>query len=190
MMRTDCGRLHRRALLRVLAAIGVAGFAEGAQAEGLASLAHALVELAPPQTPPALSFTTGEGARQTLANYHGKAIVLNLWATWCAPCVAEMSALNGLAAAVANSAIVVLPVSLDVQGVSVVKPFYVSHHLTDLPVLLDPESDIAQALNVQGIPTTFIMDREHRIVGRVQGGVAWDRPAAIARIRKLAGPEA
>lgn len=176
--------------MRGLAALVAAGLPHGARAGALAPLSHGLVEFAQPQGLPALSFTTADGAKQTLADYRGKGVVLNLWATWCAPCVAEMSALDGLAAAVANFAIAVLPISLDMQGLSVVKPFYAQHHLAHLPILLDPESDVTQALKVGGIPTTFIIDRQHRIVGRVQGGVAWDRPAAIAEIRSLVGPEA
>jgi peroxiredoxin len=162
--------------------------ARPALAETLAPLNRVLLEVTPPLVPPPFSMSLPNGTKRTLADYRGEGIVLNLWATWCAPCIAEMPALDELAASARKFAIAVLPVSIDARGLSVVKPFYAAHNLGHLPILLDPESDAARAFKVHGIPATFIIDRQGRVVGRTEGPVQWDTQAAIDTIRRLVGP--
>jgi peroxiredoxin len=184
-------RLGRRSLLTTLGALAasmsIMAPARPARAQTLAPLNRALLEVTPPLVPPRFSMSLADGTRRTLADYRGQGIVLNLWATWCVPCVAEMPALDGLAARATKFAIAVLPVSIDARGLSVVKPFYTAHHLEHLPILLDPESDVARAFKVHGIPATFIIDRQGRIVGRTEGPVEWDTQAAIDALRHLVG---
>lgn len=154
--------------------------------------ADALVPTHPPQALPPLSFTGADGTKHTLADWKGQGVVLNLWATWCMPCVAEMPALAGLAAKlVASKAdIAVLPVSSDHGGAATVRAFFNSHHITDLPVLVDPDSALPHALHVNGIPTTFIIGRDGREHARAQGPVDWTAEAVINRIQALVGPVA
>lgn len=154
---------------------------------GLFSLADVLIQVRPPAAAPKLAFTTADGKPRTLADYVGQGVVLNLWATWCAPCVAEMPALNTLAGKLAADHIVVLPVSIDRTGAKAVEPFYKAHDITALPVLLDPAGDAPKAVGVTGIPTTLIIDRKGLVAGKLQGPVDWAAPAAAATIRKLVG---
>jgi len=173
----------RRGVL--LGGLGALALARGARADALDSLSDGLVEVSPPSVPPEFSFQTAAGARQTLADYRGKGLVLNIWATWCGPCVAEMPALDHLAASVAPFGILVLPISVDAQGLPAVKQFYETHGITHLPMLVDPDNDVARAFKVEGIPTSFLIDRGGRIAGHVEGAVQWDSADAIATIRGL-----
>jgi thiol-disulfide isomerase/thioredoxin len=146
-----------------------------------------VLEARPPASVPGLRFTTADGTARSLADYAGKGVVLNFWATWCVPCVSEMPALDSLARAVAQEGIVVLPVSLDRTGAAAVGPFYAAHGIRDLPVLLDPHSDTMTALKLDGIPTTLVIDRHGREVSRVQGPVQWDSDRAAAVLGGLVG---
>lgn len=158
----------------------------GATGVHLRSLAD-LMPARPPAPPPAARFTDAAGKVHTLAEFAGKGLVVNLWATWCAPCVAEMPALNGLAKAVAGDGILVLPLSSDIGGAEAVRKFYASHDITALKIWLDPKGATMQAWGARGLPTTLIIDRKGREQGRIEGAVAWTDPATLAGIRKLVG---
>jgi thiol-disulfide isomerase/thioredoxin len=154
----------------------------------LAAAAAALPDLKrtnPPVTPPALSFNDAEGGSHTLKEYLGSGVVLNLWATWCSPCVAELPSLAMLAGKLTAERVVVLPLSSDRGGASAVQQFYQAHGIKGLPILLDPQGNAMHALGVSGIPTTFIIDRKGFEVASAAGGEDWDSDASIARIRQL-----
>ena len=141
-----------------------------------------------PTEPPAallpLRFQTVEGETRGLADYAGRGILLNLWATWCPPCVAEMPALDQAAALLAPE-IAVLPVSADRGGAATVRTFYARHGIRNLPILLDPGSETLQALGLTGLPTTLLIDRLGRERARLQGSAQWAAPQAIETIRRL-----
>jgi peroxiredoxin len=182
----------RRSLTLALGTLALGGLdllALTRRALALDPFSGALVEVSPPAAPPAFSFTTQAGARRTLADYRGKGVVLNIWATWCPPCVAEMPALDALAPRAAALGIVVLPVSVDAQGLPAVRQFYRRHDIRSLPVLLSPDGDIARAFNVVGIPASFIIDRAGRIAAHLEGPAQWDTRAALATIEHLVGPD-
>jgi thiol-disulfide isomerase/thioredoxin len=147
------------------------------------------METMPPgATLPAFQFFTPDDQARTLADYRGRGVVLNLWATWCGPCVAELPTLDALAAAVAADDIVVLPLSSDAGGAASVRAFYDGHDIEHLPVLLDPGGAITQAWQVPGIPVTVIFDRSGHPRARLVGGADWSTPEAVARVRALCGP--
>jgi len=158
-----------------------------AQADPLPLLSRRLVRLRPPVAAPALHFIGAKGRKFTLADERGKGVVLNVWATWCVPCRAEMPALDRLAPLVATDGIIVLPVSIDMGGQDQVRKFYSAHRITHLPIVLDPSGDIDSALKIAGVPTTLLVDPEGRMVGRVEGPVQWDAPASVAALRRLIG---
>ncbi len=145
--------------------------------------------LPPGATLPEIRFFTPDNKARTIADYRGRGVVLNLWATWCGPCVAEMPTLNALATAVAPSDIVVLPVSSDAGGAATVRAFYDSHGIEHLPVLLDPGGAITQAWQVPGIPVTVVFDRSGQPRARLVGGADWSTPDAISRVKALCGPD-
>ncbi len=146
----------------------------------------------PAETPgtvlPAFRFTTADGAARTLADYAGQGVVLNLWATWCEPCVKEMPALDQLARLVAEDRIAVLPLSSDHAGAPAVVRFYRDQGIKTLPVLLDPEGEATRALGARGLPTTLVVDRAGRERGRVEGAQPWSNAEVVAAIRRAVEP--
>jgi len=135
---------------------------------------------------PALSFTDADGAPKTLADYAGKAIVLNLWATWCVPCVAEMPDLDKLSGLL-GADFAVLPLSSDRAGAPVVEAFYKAHGIGALPVLLDHQGAMMHLLGARGIPTTLLIDRQGQERTRIEGAVAWTDAANLAALHDVLG---
>ncbi len=154
-------------------------------ADDLQDLAQALVLAKPPVPAPNIDFTAADGSPHRLSEFRGHGMVINLWATWCAPCVAEMPALAALSKALAPDDIAVLPLSSDYGGARVVESFYQQHDITGLPVLLDPRSAAAHAFNVRGVPTSIVIDQQGRERARLEGSADWSTPNAIATVRKL-----
>ena len=141
---------------------------------------------------PDLTFTDAAGKAHTVADFAGRGLVINLWATWCPPCVAEMPALDRLAATLAPEGIAVLPLSSDRGGAPVVQAFYERTQVRSLGVWLDPRGAAARALGARGLPTTVIVDRGGQERARLEGDAAWDAPEFMAAIRRLtarAAPE-
>jgi thiol-disulfide isomerase/thioredoxin len=156
-----------------------------AAAPGLKPLA-APAEAVP--TPPAhATFLDGEGETKSLADFKGQGVVVNLWATWCVPCVAEMPALQAMAKAVAKDRIAVLPLSSDRGGAPVVRRFYAQHDIQGLGVWLDPKGEAARAWGARGLPTTLIIDREGREVARLEGAIDWASDESVATLKRLVG---
>ena len=151
----------------------------------MAPLSEGLEKVSPPQNPPDAVFVTQDGTSHHLADFKGRGMVVNMWATWCAPCVAEMPSLEALSKALAPHDIAVLPLSSDRGGADAVRAWYQAHGITALPVLLDPNGALARAFNARGIPTTVIIDKAGQIVARVEGAADWSAPDAQALIRKL-----
>ncbi|CAP56911.1 TlpA family protein disulfide reductase [Gluconacetobacter diazotrophicus] len=141
----------------------------------------------PPRALPDLAFTDEGGATHRPADWRGRIVVLNVWATWCQPCVAEMPALSVLARQVAPAGdIAVLPVSVDHGGAATVRRFYHAHGIAGLPVLCDPDMRVPTALHEDGVPVSLVIDRGGREILRISGPVLWDAPDLPARLRHLA----
>ncbi len=148
-----------------------------------------LVLADPPRPLPELAFQDEHGASRTLTDARGKGLVLNLWATWCAPCVAELPELDRLAAALHEAGIAVWAASSDQGEAGRVRQFYQTHDIRDLPVLLDPEGRGGQTLGIGGIPTTILIEATGRERARLEGAAAWGSEAALRRVRKLLGQQ-
>jgi|GEM_PF-671274 len=155
-------------------------------AETLHSI-RSYILLAPPVPAPPLMMQAADGSRHGLVQFAGRGVVLNLWATWCAPCVAEMPALDELAAKLAGSNIAVVPLSLDRGGKDAVAAFYKRLSLQHLPIWLDPDGQALSVLKPRGIPTTLIIDPKGEIRARYEGAVDWAAPEAVDTLRQLAG---
>lgn len=147
-----------------------------------------LTVLPAPEAAPALSFTGDQGNSLSLADYQGRVLLVNLWATWCAPCVKEMPALDRLAQAFAGQDFALLPISLDVGGPDVVKAFYEKTGIASLPVLIDETGRAPNMLGALGLPMTVLIDREGRIAARHPGDAEWDSPAAQKIIAAMLQP--
>jgi thiol-disulfide isomerase/thioredoxin len=155
-------------------------------AEELPPLSKGLTPVSPPAEAPDGIFVTADGAKHHLAEFKGRGMVVNLWATWCAPCVAEMPSLEALSKALAPRDIAVLPLSSDRGGADAVQAWFSQHGITNLPVLLDPKGALARAFNARGIPTTVVINTSGRVVARLEGAADWSSPAAQALVQALA----
>jgi thiol-disulfide isomerase/thioredoxin len=147
-------------------------------ADGFASVA--------PVAAPALKFTDASGRPLTLANYKGHVLVVNLWATWCGPCVDELPTLAALAGEVETFGGLVLPISIDTNGAKAVEPFFGLHGITNLPVLLDPSGNNLDVLGTQGVPVTLVINSQGQLAARVDGAVNWDTPRVLTFLKTLA----
>jgi thiol-disulfide isomerase/thioredoxin len=141
--------------------------------------------IANPAPPPPGRFFDAAGQAHTLDEFRGKGVLVNLWATWCSPCVAEMPALAALARRVANQGIVVLPISSDHGGAETVQHYYASHAITGLGVWLDPKGLLGEAWGVNGLPTTLILDRAGRERLRLEGAYDWTADGPLATLERL-----
>lgn len=143
-----------------------------------------------PRPVPAFGFTDAGGQRLSLDAFKGRTVLLNLWATWCAPCRKEMPSLDRLQAKMGGPEFQVVALSIDRGGLAPVRAFFGELGLEHLAIYLDPPNASTQALNVVGIPTTLLIDGEGREVGRATGPAEWDSPEMKALIRQGMGRSA
>ncbi len=178
-------RASRRGL--VLAAAGTLA----APVLGRKARAAAVRPLEPsgPKPLPDFTFTDAGGKPHGVADFAGQGLLINLWATWCPPCVAEMPALDRAQAALAEQDILVLALSSDRGGKAQVEAFYQARDIRRLGLWLDPRGAASRALGARGLPTSVIVDRQGREMARLEGDAAWDAPAMLADIRRLVGPK-
>ncbi len=131
---------------------------------------------------PALVLSDPSGAELDLASLKGTPVLLNLWATWCAPCVVEMPMLDNLAGQM-DGELRVLTVSQDLSGASVVEPFFAEREFARLEPWLDQENAVMFSFSNSGmLPLTVLFDAEGRELLRVAGGYHWDSEEALALI--------
>lgn len=115
------------------------------------------------------------GKVSRLADFGGRLVLVNFWATWCLPCVREMPSLLRLHKARGGAEFTVLAVSQDLKGWPAITPFLARLGLDALPVLHDPKGALARGFGIQGLPTTILLGRDGREVGRLTGIAEWDR---------------
>ena len=138
-----------------------------------------------PKPVPELSFLDSEGNEVTLADFAGDVVVLNLWATWCAPCRREMPSLDRLQGELEEEGLTVVALSLDRGDVARVREFFEELEIANLAIYRDPEARAGRALGAPGLPTTIVIDRAGQEVGRVLGPAEWDSDEAIALLRPI-----
>jgi len=136
----------------------------------------------PPRPAPEIAFADGAGKSLSLADFRGRLVLVNLWATWCEPCIREMPSLDRLRAALPDRDLAIVLVSQDRGGDKVVAPFFAKLGLK-LDTYLDPKSAVGHAFEVRGLPTTILIDREGRELGRIEGALDWDGGPAQALLR-------
>ena len=179
--------LHRRGFL----AAAPAFFAVPALADVGPSLltgAMAKFKLAAARKPlPDFAFLDAKDEERKLADWRGKTVLVNFWATWCAPCVKEMPSLDKLQAEMGKASFVVLPLSLDGPTRSKVAPFYENAKLGNLGIWFDKGRKVQQALDVSLLPTSILIDGQGREIGRLEGEADWDTPEAIALMKAAGG---
>jgi thiol-disulfide isomerase/thioredoxin len=142
------------------------------------------IALQTPRPVAPLSFTNGDDTPLTLADFHGRMVLLNLWATWCVPCRKEMPALDRLQAKLGGPGFTVVPLSIDHRGRDVVARFYRELGLKSLGIYVDKSADVTYAVNAVGMPTTLLIDAQGRELGRVIGPAEWDGDAMLSRLAR------
>lgn len=141
--------------------------------------------LGEPKPLPEVIFQNAEGEEVALADFRGQVVVLNLWATWCAPCRHEMPSLDRLQAEHgAGDDLEVIALSLDRGNSEKITLFYEEVGVTHLDIYRDPTAQASRALLAPGLPTTLVIDREGREIGRVLGPAEWDDEDTLAKLRE------
>jgi thiol-disulfide isomerase/thioredoxin len=136
-----------------------------------------------PTALPPFTFTDAEGNDRTLDDWRGKVVLLNLWATWCAPCIREMPHLDRLKASLGSNKFDVLAISVDRGGPAKPRAFRDKAKIKHLKFYQDPTAKLGFALKVIGMPVTLLLDTQGREIGRLVGPAEWDSAAAIRLIK-------
>lgn len=137
-----------------------------------------------------VKFEDGTGAPKTLADFRGKVVLLNLWATWCAPCREEMPSLDHLQAELGSDKFEVVALAVDRTGLASVKKFLNEINVKSLALYIDTTTRSGSALRAVGMPTTILIDAEGREIGRLPGPAAWDSEPAKRLIKETLGSTA
>jgi thiol-disulfide isomerase/thioredoxin len=137
------------------------------------------------QKAPTANFADADGQDVTLADFEGKPLLLNIWATWCAPCKAEMPTLDALAK-LEKDRMAVIAVSQDLEGREPVLAFFKETKVNNLEPYTDADNAILAAFNnAIALPTTILYDSAGKEVWRIAGGVEWD-DAKMAKLLRAA----
>jgi thiol-disulfide isomerase/thioredoxin len=138
-----------------------------------------------PKPLPAIRFEDGEGHAQALGDFRNKLVLLNIWATWCVPCRREMVTLDRLQGDLGGADFQVIALSIDRGGAVAVRKFFSEIGVQRLTVHLDVAGEAFQALGVVGLPTTVLIDRQGREIGRLIGPSDWDAPEMVAFLKSV-----
>ena len=136
---------------------------------------------------PEVVLLDAQDGEHSLSDYKGKWVVLNFWATWCAPCRHEMPSLDRLQAALPEIAVV--PVATGRNAVAGIERFFGEVGIANLPILRDPRSELARGMGVMGLPVTVILNPEGQEVARLIGDAEWDSDSAKAIMAALVAGE-
>jgi peroxiredoxin len=133
---------------------------------------------------PNFTFPDLDGKMVSLTDYKGKVVLLNIWATWCLPCVEEMPSMEKLYQELKDESFEILAVSIDESGVKAVLPFMKKHKLS-FPALIDAAGAMKSLYQATGVPESFIVDKDGIIVEKVIGPRDWAAPGTIRFFQKL-----
>ena len=132
--------------------------------------------VSPPLQVPPIAFKDRDSKSVTFEAFKGKVVLLNIWATWCGPCLRELPALDRLQKRFADREFVVLPISIDEGGLAVVKPYYQRLKLDNLGMYNDHRMALRSFFPLDVVPANFIIDREGMAVSFLRSYVNWDDP--------------
>jgi len=138
-----------------------------------------------PEEVPDVKFQDAQGRERTLADWRGKVVLLNLWATWCLPCRKEMPALDRLQQEIGSDRFEVVAVSVDRTGLQGARKFLDEAKVEKLALYADGTARMASTLRAAGLPATLLLDAQGREVGRLLGPAEWDSEDAKRLIRAV-----
>ena len=132
-----------------------------------------------PREIPAFQFEDAKGRSLTLNDFRGRVILLNLWATWCAPCLREMPILDELQASLDARCAEIVPLSVDRDGIRAVRKYYQKLGITHLGIFVGDRRDVLKRLGIRTLPITLIVDELGREIGRMVGVAEWQTPDSL-----------
>jgi thiol-disulfide isomerase/thioredoxin len=144
-----------------------------------------LVFLDEPRPAEMAAFGHLDGTTHSLADYRGKWVLLNFWATWCAPCRKEMPMLSRLQDEFGGERFAVVTIATGRNSPQAIDRFLAEIGVTNLPRYVDPRNDLARPMGVMGLPVTAIIDPEGREIARMMGEATWDGDSAKSILRAL-----
>lgn len=124
------------------------------------------------------------GDTKSLNDYRGQYVLLNFWATWCPPCRAEMPAMEQLYQHYRDRGLVVVAISSDAEGDSIVRPF-IDKLGTTFPVLLDTDGRVSASYGARSLPISFLLDLDGQVIGAAEGAREWFSDAAISSLDEI-----
>jgi thiol-disulfide isomerase/thioredoxin len=135
---------------------------------------------------PDLEFVDRAGETKSLADFRGQVLLVNLWATWCTPCVAELPDLAEAQEALEGDAVAIIPIDMERLEADKIAQFLREKNAGSLPVYIDRTYAVMQGFEANALPLTVLIDKEGREIGRAAGAQAWNHPDVIAYLRFLA----
>jgi len=133
--------------------------------------------------PPDFSLPLLTGGNASLSSYRGKVVIMNFWATWCPPCRVEMPSMETLYRRFNAQGLEILAIDIG-EDASMVRQFIRDSGYT-FPIMFDSANRVSSIYGIEAIPTTYIIDREGKIIGRIVGSIMWDNQRVIAAIDAL-----
>jgi len=134
---------------------------------------------------PAIKFLDGENQQRSLADWRGRIVLLNVWATWCGPCRVEMPTLDRLQKRLGDDKFEVVALSIDRAGAGVVRRFYDQIEIEALGLYIDQSGGAVRALKIVGLPATLLIGPDGREFGRLVGPAEWDAPAMVSFLQSF-----
>jgi len=138
-----------------------------------------------PYEMPTTGFLDVNGKPVSLDAYKGKIVLVNIWATWCPPCLAELPSIDALEAELGGADFAVVPVAMGRNPVVAIKKFYQKAGIKNLPILRDPRQKFARANGILGLPTTIILNTKGEEIARMIGDADWHSKEALTLIKAL-----
>jgi thiol-disulfide isomerase/thioredoxin len=178
------------AIAAVLAVIGIVGAITVQQPQAPAPSAAAPA----PQSPvsrfapiegdfTAVAPVDGTGQPADMAPYRGKVLLVNLWATWCAPCIKELPSLGALQQELGGDQFQVVTIAIDERDPAKIEPFLAGHGAANLPVLIDRDRTVEKVTQVIALPTSLLVDPEGKVKAMVTGDACWNSGTALAAVK-------
>ncbi len=141
-------------------------------------------KLAPSARPrPSETWTDEAGKSVSLADFAGKVVMVNFWASWCPPCLRELPSINRLQAALGGKDFTIVALNIDQAGKPLARRLARKLKLEKLALYVDPKSVVPKSWKIRNMPTTILFDRQGREVGKLEGGVEWDTPETLKLVK-------